>query len=278
LTIRAEEAAIPFAAFAAAEGDGLDVMSDEIDGTVVPVESASSAGTPISLPAYALPGRVVVAIAVEAEAAEHVVDVLLDHLGRLTGVTPDGLHPGRPVDADGHLHHDPADLEFWGQVDVERGRLASALDVTVCTHERGSVISVDAPEVRLGALVSAASKLSERRVLLTRQGPVTTEPEGSVILAAASLHAFRRGGRAVAFPGQEDLAYDVPVADVLVLTAIDDIRSTQEPYAPGAVLRAYGFVRPTYDRGSLVLTVGHDDPMIVTPWEARYCRPCCSNN
>jgi hypothetical protein len=181
-----------------------------------------------------------------------------------------------------HEHHDPTDLAYWAEVDAARGRLATALDIVVCTHCLGEpartyVVTVEGPARLLTALVSAAKAAPEakRRALLTLAGTETEEPTGSVLLAAAARHAHHAGGRAEVFPGQELLTIDRPVPDVLDQTAIDEVRGTQGPFAAEAVLRAFGYVRPSYVDGALVLSVGHDDPLVVTPWEVRYCRPCC---
>jgi hypothetical protein len=287
------EPAIPFGAFEPdpAGVEDIEVMSDEIAGSFVAAEPADSAGpmgsAATSEPAHppeprARPGRVVVAIATTgagsraADDAEQLVEQLLDKLAGIAGVPAD-VHPGR-----GHEHRPPDDLVYWAGVDASRGRLATALDIVVCTHfvgtsEAAYVVTVDAPLPRLGALVSAAGAVAgaRRSVLLTSDGPVTTEPESSVVVHAAVGHAQRVAGRAEVFPGQQLLTDDVPVAEVLDRTSIDQVRSTHGGYRPDAVLRAYGFVRPSYDAGALVLTVGHDDPLVVTPWEVRYCRPCC---
>jgi hypothetical protein len=273
------EVAIPFGAFARDHEPDIDVIADEIDGTIVTAEPARSAVTMSAPPLHSSVGRVVIAVAAAGAGSPPVADQLVDQLlCRLADLA--GLAAGRFQS--GHEHHDPADLLYWAEVDAGRGRLATALDIVVCTHhlgvgERTYVVTVEGPEHRLGGLVSAANAVrgASRTVLLTPAGPVTTEPSGSVVTLAAARHGHRRGGRAEVFPGQEWLADDVPVADVLGRTAIDEVRSTQGPFASGAVLRAFGFVRPSYDDGALVLTVGLDDPLVVTPWEVRYCQPCC---
>jgi hypothetical protein len=294
MTLPNNEIAIPFGAFGEALEDleDVEVMADEIDGTIVAAESSRSAATMVTLAAsatmaappspHAGPGRVVIALA-GADAgsladADVMVDELLDLLAGAHGIAS-GLHHGN---SNAHEHHDPADHAYWAQVDAARGRVATALDIVICTHhlglsQRTYVVTLDAPAALLGLVLSAAGAVPQamRKALLTSAGPTTAEPEGSVVTLAAALHAQRLGGRAEVFPGQEWLTEDRPVADVVSRTAIDEIRSTQGAFAPQAVLRAFGFARPSYVDGTLVLTVGHDDPQIVTPWEVRYCRPCC---
>lgn len=276
------EIAIPFGAFAAGRPgvEDIDVMTAEVDGTIVAAEPERSAAASVAPAPHAAAGRVVIAVAGadvgSLASADEMLDRLLDRLAESEGVAS-GLQQGQE-----HEHHDPADLVYWAEIDAARGRLAAALGIVVCTHhlgvsQRTYVVTVEAPAALLGVLVSAAQALptATRKALLTPVGATTTEPAGSVVTLAAARHAHHVGGRAEVFPGQEWLTEDLPVADVLARTAIDEVRSTQGRFAPGAVLRAFGFVRPSYADGALVLTVGHDDPMIVTPWEVRYCRPCC---
>ena len=280
------EIAIPFNAFAPDREpvEDIDVLTDEIDGTIVAVEPGRSAATMGDPPLRAGAGRVVVSVAGDgagsSQSAEEMVDRLLEELAEFEGIAG-GAHTSR------HEHHDPADLEHWGQVDAARGRLATALDIVICTHYLGArqrtyVVTLEGPAQRLFALLSAAEAVpqAKRRALLTPAGAVTAEPAGSVLLVAAARHAHHLGGRAEVFPGQEWLAVERPVADVLDRTAIDEVRGTQGPFAPGAVLRAYGFVRPSYADGALVLTVGHDDPLVAHAMERgrRYCRPCCGED
>jgi hypothetical protein len=273
-----DEVPIPFDAFIRDVDtvEDVDVIADEIDGTIAAAQPPSlGSAVAVGRPVRTRPGRVVVALSMatsDRQDVDELVDRLVDRLAEVTGLALDG--------PDGHVHHDPADLEHRAQVDVARGRLATALDIVVCTHEGGPgtyVVTVEGPADRLGALVSAtgAAPTASRKALLTATGPMTTEAEGSSVLVAATEHAHRIGGRATVFPGQEWLADDVPVVDVLRRTPIDEVRSTQGTFAPTALLRAYGFVRPRYEDGALVLSVGHDDPLVVTPWEVRYCRPCC---
>jgi hypothetical protein len=305
LTLLNNEIAIPFGAFGAGrEGvEQLDVLADEIDGSIVAAEPEHSAATSAALPPRTRAGRIVIAVAAAHEgtlaAVDEMVNGLLDHLADSVATTRDQgqanehhaheHHDREHHDREHHAHehhdrehHDPGDLVHWAQVDAARGRLATALGVLVCLHHLGFsprtyVVTVEAPARLLGLLVSAAEVMPAvtRSALLTAEGPTTTEPEGSVVTLAAVRHAHRVGGRAEVFPGQEWLTEDTPVSDVVGRTAIDEVRSTQGPIASGAVLRAFGFVRPSYADGALVLTVGHDDPRVVTPWEVRYCRPCC---
>jgi hypothetical protein len=293
LTFLNNEIAIPFGAFGAGrEGvEDLDVLADEIDGTIVAAEPPHSAATLAALPPRTSAGRIVIAVAGphagSLAAADEMVDRLLDHLADSVAITHDQGQANEHHDYEhrDHEHHDPGDLAHWAQVDAARGRLATALGIVVCMHhlgfsQRTYVVTVEAPAGLLSALESAAGAVPEatRMTLLTAEGATSTEPGGSVVTLAAARHAHRVGGRAEVFPGQEWLTEDVPVSDVVGRTAIDKVRSTHGPFASGAILRAYGFVRPSYDAGALVLTVGHDDPLVVTPWEVRYCRPCCGSD
>jgi hypothetical protein len=284
------EIAIPFGVFTSGCGpvEDIDVLSDEIDGGIVAAEPGRSAATMADPPMHARAGRVVVAVAGEGAGSSHwaddLVDQLVTQLAEFAGSGHGDRHSDRHDRQGRHEHHDPADLAYWAEVDAARGRLATALDIVVCTHYLGMpvrtyVVTVEGPARLLAALLSVteASPEANRRALLTPAGAQTEEPTGSVLLAAAARHAHRTGGRAEVFPGQEMLTVDRPVLEVLDHTAIDEVRGTQGPFAPEAVLRAYGYVRPSYVDGDLVLAVGHDDPLVVTPWEVRYSRPCCGD-
>lgn len=293
MTLLNNEIAIPFGAFGAGRQgvERLDVLADEIDGTIVAAEPEHSAAMLAALPPCTSAGRIVIAVAGahagSLAGAEEMVDRLIDHLAESVASTrtqgqADEHHDHETHD---HEHHDPGDLVHWAKVDAARGRLATALGIVVCLHhlgfsQRTYVVTVEAPASLLGVLESAAGAVPEatRMALLTPEGPTTTEPSGSVVTLAAARHAHRVGGRAEVFPGQEWLTEDLCVSDVVSRTAIDEVRSTQGPFTSGAILRAYGFVRPSYDAGALVLTVGHDDPLVVTPWEVRHCRPCCGSD
>jgi hypothetical protein len=281
VTLVNKEIAIPFGVFTADRElvEDSDELSDEIDGDVVAAEPGHSAAAMADPPLRSRSGRVVLAVAGDGEgsnqSADDLVDQLFTELAAAQGCGP-GHHHTR------HEHHDGADFVYWAAVDAARGRLATALDIVVCTHYLGAprrtyVVTVEGPAGLLPALISAAAAApgAQRRALLTPAGPVTEEPTGGVLLVGAARHALHTGGRAEAFPGQELLTHDRRVTDVLDQTAIDEVRGTQGRFAPGAVLRAFGYVRPSYVDGDLVLSVGHDDPLVVTPWEVRYCRPCC---
>ena len=123
------------------------------------------------------------------QSADDLVDRLVTGLARFAG---SGLRDGRGRHGR-HEHHDPADLAYWAEVDAARGRLATALDIVVCTHYLGAprrtyVVTVEGPARLLPALRSAAEAAPEagRRALLTPAGPVTGEPTVSVLLVAAA--------------------------------------------------------------------------------------------
>jgi hypothetical protein len=269
-----DEVAIPFAAFATARVETIEVIADEVDGSVVAVQAPGGCLHPPVGTSTAAAGRAVVAVAGSGwHTLDEPVDGLLTRLADLVGL----VH-----DLPAYGHHNPADLGYWAAVDQSRGRVAFALDLVVCSHgsvQPGSpyIVTVEAPAHRLGVLVTAASQLpaADRRALLTSAGSVTSEAADADVVVAAAAHAGRAGGRAEAFPGQQWIGEDIPVVEVVARSAIEDVLSTVGQYAQDAVLRAYGFVRPRYELGRLVLTVGHDDPHVVTPWEVRYCRPCC---
>ncbi|NHC43793.1 hypothetical protein [Motilibacter aurantiacus] len=156
---------------------------------------------------------------------------------------------------------------------------AGAAGAVACTHlvaapHRHEAVSVEVG-ARPGPAVDAVA-LAER--LGPEAGVVVVDSSGArqaagpaaqvaAALEAASAHATRSGGRAVVFPGQESVTGDMPVSELLALTAIDRVRSSQGAYAPEAVVVTRGYVRPQYADGRLVLLCEHADPTRLLPWE-----------
>jgi hypothetical protein len=260
----AGEPAIPFHAFRAAEPTEPaepEVLEDEMDGGVfLVVRPAPGAGPEPDGEVRA--GRAVIGLAPGGADPEAAIDAVLDGLA------------GRPVPSGlGHRHRPASDLEFWGDVDAERGRLATSLDVVVCRHDDGT-LSAEAPEAVAAAAFPDLRRVFPSAVLL---GPGTGAVGDGGVARAALRHGARLGGRAEVFPGQHELRRDVPVPVVLARSDIDAVVSTSGPYDADAVVRTHGFARPRYEAGRLVLRVGHDDPAVLVPWEVRYSPPCCAD-
>ena len=108
-----------------------------------------------------------------------------------------------------------------------------ALDIVICTphlvyratylrrHSGRLARAVFSPLLRRG---SRAAGQATRAV--TFAGAVTAELAGSVLFVSGGSPAPTTGGRGGGFPGQEWLAVERPVADVLDRTAIEEVRGT----------------------------------------------------
>lgn len=136
--------------------------------------------------------------------------------------------------------------------------------VLACTH----LVREPFPHVAV-SLVDASSSLS---------GVVETQPALQAAAdLAADLAAVRGSGRAVIFPGAENLVGTLRVADVLALSAIERIEVLGgEVAVPEVVLETYDFVRPQYRAGQLVLTAMPSAGGRLVPFERRNPTPCCA--
>jgi hypothetical protein len=96
-------------------------------------------------------------------------------------------------------------------------------------------------------------------------------------LAAATDRAAGADGRAVRFSGMDLLTGTVPVADVLELTAVEEVRVLAGgTLPPDALLDTRDFCRPTYQEGRLVLLVLPAGRGRVAPFEVPNPTPCCA--
>ena len=95
--------------------------------------------------------------------------------------------------------------------------------------------------------------------------------------AARAEHGI--SGRAVRFPGVEDLVGTVSVADVLELSAIDRVEVLGGGEAdPATLIDTDDFVRPQWRAGVLVLTTTPSVGGRLVPFETRYPTPCCAGH
>jgi hypothetical protein len=95
--------------------------------------------------------------------------------------------------------------------------------------------------------------------------------------AAAAQAAVGTSGRAVIFPGVENLVGILGVADVLALSAIEKIEVLGgEIPNPEGLLETKDFVRPQYRAGQLILTAMPAMGGRLVPFETRTPTPCCA--
>lgn len=99
------------------------------------------------------------------------------------------------------------------------------------------------------------------------------------LAAAVVAHRTRRNGRLIRFGGQDRLQGTVPLRDVTIGSAIEDIDCLGARPGPDAVLRTQEFVRPIFRDGRVTLIIqpydGVDD---YVPFEQPNPHPCCGSH
>jgi hypothetical protein len=156
-----------------------------------------------------------------------------------------------------------------------------------CTHlirtdtRRGTAVSLALPEKgsaeetwqRLTGMegVEMGAALDDRR-----HGPAE-----AAALAAAE-HAARRSGRAVLFPGSDQLTGTVTVADLLQLSAVDRVivvgATSGDSPDPVIPVRTQDHVRPEWREGQLVLALVPAAGNTLAPFEVPNPTPCCADH
>jgi hypothetical protein len=138
--------------------------------------------------------------------------------------------------------------------------------VLACTH----LVREPFPHVAV-SLADTSSSLS---------GVVETRPALQAAAdLAADLAAVSASGRAVIFPGAENLVGTLRIADVLALSAIERIEVLGgEVAGPEMLLETHDFVRPQYRAGQLILTAMPSAGRRLVPFETRHPTPCCAGH
>ena len=91
------------------------------------------------------------------------------------------------------------------------------------------------------------------------------------------VHAARSSGRAIHFPGAEGVHGTLTVAELLAGTAIDEVAGLgTAPVEDDTLVHTFGFLRPVFRAGALVLPVVPFGDGGVTPYEVRTPTPCCA--
>jgi hypothetical protein len=105
--------------------------------------------------------------------------------------------------------------------------------------------------------------------------PAETEAAGT----ASENHASGHAGRAVLFPGVRALTGTLSVADLLAISAIDEVRVIGGPPAtPDTLIDTRDFVRPQWENGRLVLVATPAPGGLIAPFEVPNPTPCCANH
>ena len=152
-------------------------------------------------------------------------------------------------------------------------------DTVAAEHWLGAAVPDDPGLVACTHLVHGARP----RVVVTIAGvdlTVFPAPEASeAATAAAENHASGHGGRAVRFPGVRALTGTMPLATLLELSAIDEVRVIGGPPAtPQTLIDTRDFVRPQWESGRLVLVATPAPGGRIAPFEVPNPTPCCANH
>ncbi|MFI5895483.1 hypothetical protein ACIA5D_35850 [Actinoplanes sp. NPDC051513] len=119
-----------------------------------------------------------------------------------------------------------------------------------------------------------------RHVAISLTGPSDGTFQTSAELRPAAAAALTgKFGRAVIFPGVDQLVGTLTVGEILSLSAIDKV----EVLGSGAAdesqrLDTCDFVRPQFRFGELVLTTTPAAGGLLVPFETRYPTPCCADH
>jgi hypothetical protein len=169
---------------------------------------------------------------------------------------------GAPVVGASLGHRELAEADHW----------ILALDpapVLACTH----LVREPFPHVAI-SLIGGPSAQPAVAALPDVQAAFDAQP---ALEAAAAQAAAGTSGRAVIFPGVENLVGTLSIADVLALSAIEKIEVLGgEIPDPEALLETTDFVRPQYRAGQLILTAMPAMGGRLVPFETRTPTPCCA--
>jgi hypothetical protein len=103
-------------------------------------------------------------------------------------------------------------------------------------------------------------------------------PERVVVSGADDLLDLPEQARLFSFPGRDNLIGTLTVGDLLLVSAIDDVRGLGGIVpAQHEALDTQGFVRPRILEGRLVLTVRPGETGLV-PFEQPNPTPCCADH
>ncbi|MEU5642241.1 hypothetical protein [Streptomyces milbemycinicus] len=179
-----------------------------------------------------------------------------------------------------HLIHDLLD------------HLALAPGTVACTHlirtdeRRGTAVSLALPDAATAEAVwerITGWQSPEVGAVLGECSYGARQAARTAALAAAE-HARRSGGRAVVYPGAERLTGTVTVADLLALTAIDEVTVVGAPMAdgqgpdPAMPVLTRDHVRPEWRDGRLTLALVPAVGGALAPFEVPNPTPCCADH
>ncbi|WP_019064627.1 hypothetical protein [Streptomyces prunicolor] len=196
-----------------------------------------------------------------------------------TPYDPSGVHPVIGVDA-GTTTLREADHLIRDLTTT----LGLPLGTVACTHlirtegRRGTAVSLALPE-------NGSVEEVWRRLTATEMGAALDDrrhgPAGAAAAAAAE-HAARRSGRAVLFPGSDQLTGTLTVADLLQLSAVDRVivvgATSGDSPDPVIPVQTQDHVRPEWREGQLVLALVPAAGNTLAPFEVPNPTPCCADH
>ncbi len=182
-----------------------------------------------------------------------------------------------PAGAPSSPHHivafDPGDLALPEVEHLARAlahSLAGARDI--CTYPVSEPAPHDCAVIALDVAADVATLLRAVREALVAHGAAAAgvavwsadtgaiHTSGDLADVAGAVNALvarrdQTGGRAILFPGQDDLRGVLPIRDMLARSAITAVDSLGIPVDPDTLVVTRDFVRPVYRDGRLVLAL-----------------------
>jgi hypothetical protein len=150
-------------------------------------------------------------------------------------------------------------------------QLGRPAEVLACTH----LAYRPAPHVAVSLALPDGAVPAERLATLP---PVVPELQEAAEQAAAE-HKTGSGGRAVLFPGVDQLTGTLTVAEVLATSAIDRITVIGgAPPEPDTLVETRDFVRPHWRDAMLTLIAMPAPGGRITPFEVPNPTPCCADH
>jgi hypothetical protein len=130
--------------------------------------------------------------------------------------------------------------------------------------------------------IDPATQPSPTATLPSAAEPRTDGISGDDVRAAEAEHRSRRSGRAVRYPGVDDLVGLMPVAEILSRSAIGKVVTLGLPGRPKAdpalLVDTRDFVRPHWIDGVLTLVTMRAAGDRLAPFEVPNPTPCCADH
>jgi hypothetical protein len=162
---------------------------------------------------------------------------------------------------------DPGNLKDLGPADHLLRTLAAELDLPADTFGCTHLIRDERPRVAV-SLSAASDVLGAVREQLGDRGYEVTDgaPDGA--------------GRAVLFPGADELTGTLTIAEILSRSAIDAVQvlGSPAPPPPETRLATQDHVRPQWQAGELVLKAMPAVGGVLVPFEFPSPTPCCADH